>query len=440
MQSSISWNSITSGSFRTRVGTVAAIAVMTIAAALTRAVEADGAKLVDNKSGSAGSVQSPVPEPGKVGVLFSDSRACPGYNLINPGRKKTFLYDNEGRVVHAWTSQFSSGAAAYLLENGHLFRPAEAEKRRPGFQGPAAGGRIEEFDWDGNLVWELEYHSEKRLPHHDAIKLPNGNALLICWEMIDEKEAVAQGRLAETVKGSHLQPDCLVEIKPTGAKTGEVVWEWRAWDHLIQDRDKTKPNYGNVSQHPERFDVNYVRGQDDQQAPAKKAGPRSNPDWMHVNAVAYNADLDQIVMSSPNFCEIWIIDHSTTKEEAKGHTGGRSGKGGDILYRWGNPRAYRTGTKADQRLYFQHNIQWISKGLQGEGHLLVFNNGGGRRQRSVPRSTSSFRPLRRMGTTAGWSEAHSGRRIHSGAIPHPRKRSFTHGSSRERSGFRMGTP
>ena len=303
--------------------------------------------------------------------------------MINPNRKQTYLYDNEGRVVHSWTSEYPSGAAVYLLDNGHLFRPSEVVNRKPGFQGPAVSGRFQEFDWDGNLVWEFEYHSEKRLPHHDAIKLPNGNVLAICWERIDEKEAVAKGRRPETVKDSHLQPDCLVEIKPTGKKTGEIVWEWRSWDHLIQDRDKTKPNYGNVSNHPELFDVNYIHGEEGQvakmmatkdgleklrtlgyvgqgpagPADAKKDSPqkdktpavRKNPDWMHVNAVAYNAELDQIALSSPQFHEIWIIDHSTTTEEARGHTGGRWGKGGDILYRWGNPRAYRNGTSLDQR-------------------------------------------------------------------------------------------
>jgi hypothetical protein len=114
----------------------------------------------------------------------------------------------------------------------------------------------------------------------------------------------------------------------------------------------------------------------------KKARPpavRKNPDWMHVNAVAYNAELDQVALSSPNFHEIWIIDHGTTTEEAKGHMGGRWGKGGDLLYRWGNPRAYRNGTNLDQRLFGQHNIQWIPKGMPGEGHLLVFNNGAGRK-------------------------------------------------------------
>ncbi|HEV3343298.1 MAG TPA: aryl-sulfate sulfotransferase, partial [Pirellulales bacterium] len=397
---------------RTRV-TAASLVTITFATLIATARGDDDAKdaanQVDAKADSAQQGEkSPLAQ--KFGVLLNGPRALAGYNLINPGRKQTYLFDNEGRVVHIWTSEYSSGAAAYLLDNGHLFRPAEAPNRKPGFQGPAAGGRIQEFDWDGNLVWDFEYHSEKRLPHHDAIKLPNGNALLICWERIDEAEAVAQGRRPETVKDSHLQPDCLVEIRPTGSTTGEIVWEWRGWDHLIQDRDRNKPNYGKISDHPERFDVNYIHGEEDQDAaksdaakapaqdaakddPSKTAAqdaaknapapppaaPRKNPDWMHVNALAYNADLDQIVLSSPHFHEIWIIDHGTTKEEAKGHTGGRWGKGGDILYRWGNPRAYRNGTNLDQRLFGQHNIQWIPKGMRGEGHLLVFNNGAGRK-------------------------------------------------------------
>jgi hypothetical protein len=391
---------------KTRAMTVAAIA-LTVAAVFASAADAQAegaAKKVDTKGDSARKAETPTPKPEKLGVFINDSRAFPGYNLINPGRRQTYLFDNGGRVVHTWTSEHTSGAAAYLLDNGHLFRPSEVVNRKPGFQGPGVSGRFQEFDWDGNLVWEFEYHSEKRLPHHDAIKLPNGNVLAICWEWIEEKEAIAAGRRPETVKGSHLQPDCLVEIKPTGKKTGEIVWEWRSWDHLIQEFDKTKPNYGRVSEHPERIDVNYMGGEEDRvpkplatkdgrdpkTAPAKgqsKDTPkkdqtpavRKNPDWMHVNAVAYNADLDQIVLSSPSFCEIWIIDHGAATEEAKGHTGGRWGKGGDILYRWGNPRAYRNGTKRDQRLFGQHNIQWIPKGLNGEGRLLVFNNGSGRK-------------------------------------------------------------
>jgi hypothetical protein len=347
--------------------------------------------------------QDLTPSPSEeLGVLANTPRAFPGYNLITPSVRTTFLFDNEGRVVNSWPSDVSTGVA-YLLDNGHLFRTCEAENLNERFRGPAKSGRFQELDWDGNIVWDFVYHSEQRMPHHDAIKLPNGNVLMICWEMIEADEAVAQGVPADAMKESHLQPDCLVEIKPTGPTTGEVVWEWRSWDHLIQDRDRNKPNYGNVADHPERFDVNYVSREQDVR----------DPDWMHVNAVAYNADLDQVALSSPSFSEIWIIDHSTTTEEARGHTGGRWGKGGDILYRWGNPRTYRNGTKLDQRLFFQHNVQWIAAGCPGAGRLLVFNNGS-QRQPEEHSSVDELEPpidqagnyLRREGAPLGPNEPH----------------------------------
>jgi len=82
------------------------------------------------------------------------------------------------------------------------------------------------------------------------------------------------------------------------------------------------------------------------------------------------------MISVLGFNEFWVIDHSTTTEEAKGSTGGKSGKGGDLLYRWGNPLAYFSGNQDDMKLIGQHHAHWIDKGLPGEGNVLVFNNGG----------------------------------------------------------------
>jgi hypothetical protein len=142
--------------------------------------------------------------------------------------------------------------------------------------------------------------------------------------------------------------------------------KWHAWDHLIQDRDPTKANYGPVSAHPELIDLNYP--------PPGRVGSGIN-DWMHSNAVTYNARLDQVMISVRHFNELWIIDHSTTSAEAAGHTGGRSGRGGDILYRWGNPEAYRAGSPGDRQLFEQHDTQWIDHDLPGGGNILVFDNG-----------------------------------------------------------------
>jgi Arylsulfotransferase (ASST) len=353
--------------------------------------------------GGPGGRNRPEQPRAKPGLAVNDPKALQGYTLLAPMQSnKTYLIDMEGRVVHTWKSDYTPALSAYLLENGELLRPAA--QRQGGMQfgtGPGAGGRIQKIGWNDELIWDFEFTSDKQFPHHDVAALPNGNVVMIAWDKKTTEDATAAGRRPESVPNG-LMVDSLVEIKPTGKTTGEVVWEWHLWDHLIQDHDKTKTNYGTVSAHPELVDVNF--GQDvvggiaatpdgannlrsigyvgNTPNPPNGRGPggpgRGNPDWTHINSVAYHADLDQLVVSVHNFSEIWIIDHSTTTAEAASHKGGKSGAGGDLLYRWGNPRAYRAGTNVDQRLFAQHNASWIAKGLKGEGHLLVFNNGARR--------------------------------------------------------------
>ena len=164
----------------------------------------------------------------------------------------------------------------------------------------------------------------------------------------------------------------VVEARPTGPASAEIVWEWSVLDHLVQDFDPTKPNYGVVADRPERIDLNYALAE----ALCESQGNRSEfADWTHANTLDYNAELDQIMVTVRHFSEFWIIDRSATTEEAAGSSGGNAGKGGDLLYRWGNPRAYRAGTPADQRLFFPHAAHWIPEGSPGAGNVLIFNNG-----------------------------------------------------------------
>jgi hypothetical protein len=332
--------------------------------------------------------------PVKLGLSVNDPRAFQGYTLISPfSSPNSYLLDMQGRVVRTWQSDCPPALCAFLLDNGHLLRPGSIGVDARVFgPGPGVGGRIQEFTFDGELVWDFKFYNSRQLPHHDLTKLPNGNVLMIVWDRKSAEEAIDAGRRPEMTGDKHLLPDSLIEIKPTGKTTGQVVWEWHLWDHLVQDFDKTKQNFGGVASHPELVNINYGEdvlpstiakaGKDEpKKGPTASPNPTPNrpfrvdPDYTHFNGVAYNADFDQVVVSVWKFSEIWIIDHSTTTAEAASHRGGRGGKGGDLLYRWGNPRAYRAGTKADQRLFTQHNAHWIPKGLPGAGNILLFNNG-----------------------------------------------------------------
>ena len=291
---------------------------------------------------------SPRGEDRSVGLLLSEPGMAAGYTLFTGyDHRDVFLIDPLGRVAHAWHLD-TSFTHAKLLDNGNLLAGEE--------------NAIFEFDPRGNMIWQ--YSAEGRI-HHDFLKMPNGNVMMIVEGRKTREDAIAAGSNPEFVRKDGKEYDYLIEVRPTGAHGGEVMWEWSVWDHLVQDFDPSKENYGAVAEHPELIDINF---------PMKYIQIRLR-DWTHANAIDYNPALDQIMLSPRHFSELWIIDHSATTAEARGHSGGNSGMGGDLLYRWGNPRAYGRGDAGDQRLFWQHQAHWIPPGLPGAGNILLFNNG-----------------------------------------------------------------
>jgi len=57
-----------------------------------------------------------------------------------------------------------------------------------------------------------------------------------------------------------------------------------------------------------------------------------------------------------------------------GHNGGLYGRGGDFLYRWGNPQNYHRGDETSRALGAPHGVNWILEGYPGSGNILIFNN------------------------------------------------------------------
>ena len=275
-----------------------------------------------------------------------------GYTLFAPNHSKsTFIIDNYGMVVKEWISDYVPRLSVYLLSNGNLLRSAAIESN----ESNAAGG-FELFSWDNTLLWRYYYGPQ----HHDIEPLPNGNVLLLVNDFRSYSEAIDSGRDPNKLLSNNLKSLSILEIAQTGEESGIVVWEWHAWDHIIQDYNEDKSNFGIVEQHPELIDINYA--------------PNMFSDWLHTNSLAYNDDINQIMVSNRNTNEIWIIDHSTTIAEAADHQGGDSGKGGDLLFRWGNPVAYSQGSMNDQILFGQHNAHWVEDDSTNQ-RIMIFNNG-----------------------------------------------------------------
>ena len=283
------------------------------------------------------------------------------------------LLDAEGKVVHRWDTDLTGGGhTSYLLNSGGLLRTGIRDRRYVAGQPVAATDILQITDDTGKAVWELsaeeiDFNGNKITFHHDMEPMPNGNILVLIYEELSPEDATAAGWTAG--EGKLVWSDGVLEIRPDLERGSyEIVWRWRFIDHMIQDRDAGAANYGVVADHPERIDGHYP----------KSYAPMSAV-RQHLNSLDYHPGLDQIVVSSFIYSEIWVIDHGTTVEQAAGSTGGRRGKGGDLLFRYGNPAAYGRGSEKNRLFRHQHYANWVDEGLPGAGDILVFNNNTGPR-------------------------------------------------------------
>lgn len=297
-----------------------------------------------------------------VGTISITEDSFEAYTLFTI-HTKTYLINNCGAVINEWASSYLPGNAVYLLPNGNLLRAGRIEDGSSNINFGGTGGIVELFDWDGDIIWSYTYSSNNFRQHHDLYPLPNGNILMLSVTVLNEAEAIQAGRNPSFLTNNELYNEQILELEPIGANNADIVWEWYIKDHLIQDFDNTKSNFGVVEDNPQLLDINFLNGFD------------GSNNWLHINSMQYNEARDQILLSSRHLGELWVIDHSTTTSESASSSGGTYGKGGDLLYRWGNPQAYKQGVINDRQLFGQHYPHFINSGLPNEGKIIVFNNG-----------------------------------------------------------------
>ena len=318
---------------------------------------------------------------GPTGVIQVDEeKVDPSYTFMTAGTT-SYLIHPAGYLVGKW--EWAVGGDTQILANGHFLRleGLPFPQRESGLNWGGTSAFVREYDGDQNLIWETDLDTPDTAPHHSIFRMPNGNTLVLVWERIPYAMAVDAGRDPSTINNPadgdcydsvnppgrykcDLWPDKIVELGPDGAPTG---WEWRAWEHMVQDFDNNKDNwYGptGVSDHPELIDINY-------RFPISKDSHRASADFGHANKVDYMPydpavpGEGRIILNSRVFGEFYVIDYPS----------------GNIIDRWGNPCAYKQGecpsymNDGDQKLWGAHSAYFIKPGYPGEGRVLVFDNG-----------------------------------------------------------------
>lgn len=227
------------------------------------------------------------------------------------------LIDMNGNVVHSWKVDPYFNKRSRLQPNGNLVTVGQNRT-------------IIEYDWDGNVVWKHEGIGSV----NDLRVLANGNKLLIAHEPMpaeyqarvnDQPSTQWWGEKKRGTEETQLSGN-LYEVNAAG----DVVWEWKAYEHL---------------------DLNRF-------SPATPPG-----DWLHANSMAelpenkwYDAGDTRfkpgnILFNARNINAMFIIDKQS----------------GEVV--WEGTHDYKGG------MSHSHEPEMIEKGLPGEGNIILFDNG-----------------------------------------------------------------
>jgi len=302
---------------------------------------------------------------GPTELLYWDStKTADGYTFFGV-RGTTYLIDMEGRVVHTW----DIGTNPHLLDDGSVLDASTDD--------PSGFGGFKQVSWAGSNVWSYTESRTNYVPHHDFVRIFNpkrgtNTTLYIANKTVTSNQCIAAGcDPAYASSYTNAQMDAIVEVD----LSGNIIWEWWFYDHLVQSRDASRSNYvANIADYPGRLNANIP-------------GLPVQRDWLHCNSIDYNQTLDQIVINSVRG-EFYVIDHGATFSNGNptASIALAAGPAGDFLYRFGDPGRYSQGTvpsiltnwtessTGNKQIGGAHHASWIPSGMPGAGRFLVFNN------------------------------------------------------------------
>jgi hypothetical protein len=289
-------------------------------------------------------------------TIYQPAEAWNGFTVLSIlDTPAVIVIDMNGRVVKRWDGfNVSSGGPARLLPGGSVIAPSGAH---PPHQEAL---ELVQRDFNGNTTWSFN-HSEQienadgesmwsSRQHHDwqradfpagyyspdAVPAAAANTLLLTHST----------RMHTDVADVTLEDDRLIEI----SATGELLWEWRASEHIDE-----------------------FRFSEDARATIRSAGSGTarGYDWLHVNSADYvganpwfeagdaRFAPDNVIISSRQASLIAIV-----------------ARDGSVVWQLGPDFSRDAKQQALGQIIGQHHAHFIPPGLPGAGNLLVFDNGG----------------------------------------------------------------
>jgi hypothetical protein len=172
----------------------------------------------------------------RTGLIYYAPDFCHrGYTLFCGGMPaQAYLIDMRGHICRVWSHELGI-QYANLLPNGHLLCRATSLPEVQGVRGlNGQSPCVFELDLEGRVVWE--YRDDWL--HHDHHRLGNGNTLLLAWRRVPKDiTARVEGGVATPDDPEEMLGDVILEVD----SRGEVVREWRSWEHLDPVADAICP-------------------------------------------------------------------------------------------------------------------------------------------------------------------------------------------------------
>ena len=290
-------------------------------------------------------------------TLYDPSKCDSGYTLFMGRQIGAILINMNGKVVRQWKDFM--GMPCKMIKGGHILGSLAARDAAIASQDFAD---VTMIDWDGNVEWTFNKYDHVNDPdgiewaarqHHDyqmegnpvGYPVPGqevtpdfGKMLILTHKDVNKPK----------ISSHQLLDDCLIEID----REGNILWEWSVIDHFNEfgfTEEQKNAMYRDPTMRPtgqgDLFHINC----------ASYVGPNH---WYDEGDERFNPQ--NIIMDSRECNIMFIVSHET----------------GEIVWQVGPDFTKTPELRIFGTIVGPHHTHMIPKGLPGEGHIMVYDNGG----------------------------------------------------------------